>query len=431
MLYDHWREVVREFGPHLALLECNTGRSWTFNALAAAAEALAPSDSPIGFPIGNDARFILAVLRGWRDARPICPLEVGQQPPTFVGGVLPSQVAHLKATSATTGQSRLVIFTAAQLMADAANIVRTMGLHPRSANVGVISLAHSYGFSNLVTPLLLHGIPLILPGSPLPEVVRESLKYQQGLTLPAVPAMWRAWHEARVSLANVRLAISAGAPLPLALETAIFDMSGLKLHNFYGATECGGIAYDRTSHPRTDAFWIGTALEGVELSAATDGCVRVRSAAVGIGYWPHPTEEVADGCFHTSDLAEISAIGVRLRGRRSDQINVAGRKLSPESIEEVLRLHPAVRDCVVFGVASEDLERAEDVVACVSMREPATARELKQHLLTRLESWQIPRAWWFVDSLEANQRGKISRSVLRQEYLSTLRTDNVTPRHSK
>ena len=49
-----------------------------------------------------------------------------------------------------------------------------MGLRPDWPNLGVISLAHSYGFSNLVLPLLLHGIPLILAPSPLPEAVRQA-----------------------------------------------------------------------------------------------------------------------------------------------------------------------------------------------------------------------------------------------------------------
>ena len=49
----------------------------------------------------------------------------------------------------------MVAFTAAQLMADAENIVTTMGLRPDWPNLGVLSLAHSYGFSNLVLPLLL------------------------------------------------------------------------------------------------------------------------------------------------------------------------------------------------------------------------------------------------------------------------------------
>ena len=107
-----------------------------------------------------------------------------------------AKIVHLKPTSATTGGARFVAFTAEQLAADAENIVATMGLRPDWPNLGVISLAHSYGFSNLVLPLLLHGIPLILAPAPLPEIIRRAAETETFLTLPAVPAMWRAWHEA-------------------------------------------------------------------------------------------------------------------------------------------------------------------------------------------------------------------------------------------
>jgi len=41
----------------------------------------------------------------------------------------------------------------------------------------------------------------------------------------------------------------------------------------------------------------------------------------------------------------------------------------------------------------------------------------KQSTMERLPAWQVPREWWLVDSLEANQRGKVSRSELRRTYL--------------
>src|SRR5204863_8752858 len=108
---------------------------------------------------------------------------------------------------------RLVAFTAAQLVADAQNIIATMGLKPEWPNLGVISLAHSYGFSNLMLPLLLHGIPLILVGSALPEAVRRAAATEEAITLAAVPALWSRWHEVDSIPAHVTLAISAGAPL--------------------------------------------------------------------------------------------------------------------------------------------------------------------------------------------------------------------------
>ena len=122
-------------------------------------------------PTGAGAAFLFDVLRAWRSHVPLCPLEKGQAPPAIAA--LPAGIAHLKTTSATTGTPRLIALTDKQLAADATNVVTTMGLRPDWPNVGVISLAHSYGFSNLVTPLILHGIPLILADSPLPEMVRS------------------------------------------------------------------------------------------------------------------------------------------------------------------------------------------------------------------------------------------------------------------
>ena len=265
MLYERWRQIAQERGNELALRELGWGRQWTFHELARAVENLPKGDAPMAYPQGQAAEFILTVLRAWRDAAVVCPLEPEQQAPAV--RVPPAPVCHLKTTSATTGQPRQIAFQGHQLAADAENIVATMGLRPEWPNLGVISLAHSYGFSNLVLPLLLHGIPLILAPSPLPEAVRRAAALETALTLPAVPALWSAWHQAGALPAQVRLAISAGAPLSAALERAVFENSGLKLHNFYGSSECGGIAYDATSDPRLEDDCAGTPMRNVQVDA--------------------------------------------------------------------------------------------------------------------------------------------------------------------
>ena len=416
MLYDRWRHIARERPAEIALRELSSGRRWTFAELADAAEKLPAAGEPCVFAQGHSAQFIFDVLRAWRDHAVLCPLETGSSRPALP--VPPLPVCHLKLTSATTGPARAVMFTAEQLAADAENIVATMGLRPDWPNLGAISLAHSYGFSNLVLPLLLHGIPLGLVASPLPEIVRRAAEHLPDLTLAAVPALWRTWHETNAIPAQTRLAISAGAPLPVALEHAVFQARGLKIHNFYGATECGGIAYDATETPRFDAAGVGTPMCNVTLDCAASGCLRVASRAVGQGYWPTADAALEAGIFQTSDLAEFRAGQIFLRGRLSDQINVAGRKVSPADIEQVLATHPAVQECLVFGVPSQDADRSEIIVAVVVVREAEAAGELKQFLLARLPAWQVPREWRFVASLAANDRGKISRAEWRQRFLS-------------
>jgi long-chain acyl-CoA synthetase len=421
MLYDYWRRIARDYAGEIALRDIAGGREWTFAQLAEQAETTVNPASRISFPTGIDVDFIIAVLRGWRAGQVACPLETGQAPPAALlapDAVLPAGVVHLKTTSASTGASRIVALTAEQLKADADNIVATMGLRREWPNLGVISLAHSYGFSNLVTPLLLHGIPLILVGAPLPESVRAAAARERAITLAAVPALWRVWHEAGAIPPNTRLAVSAGAPLPLPLEQAVFTATGLKLHNFLGASECGGIAYDYSSTPRTDAACVGSAMQGVQLSAGAGGCLEVRSQAVAQSYWPESDSVLKAGCFQTSDLVEIKAGLVFLRGRASDQINVAGRKVSPEVIERALLAHPGIRECLVFGAPSSDAERTEIIVACVAAKNGIESESLRQFLLGALPAWQLPRDWWFLDTLEANQRGKLPRAEWRKKYLA-------------
>ncbi len=415
MLYERWRQVARARRDAIALRDAASGRRWTFGELWAAGEAHQLEAGDFVCPAGNTPEFVIRLLGAWREGQVAMPLEPGQSTPHIPRPKPPC--VHLKMTSATTGRPRCVAFTAEQLAADADNIVATMGLRPDWPNLGVISLAHSYGFSNLVLPLVLHGVPLSLGASPLPEAVRQAAAGEPSLTLAAVPALWRAWHEANAIPGNVRLAISAGAPLPVDFEQAVFKASGLKIHNFYGATECGGITYDRNDRPRGESDGVGTPVQHVELSVSTEGCLMVRSGAAGQTYWPEPEETLGGGIFRTSDLAEIKNGVVFLRGRLADQINSAGRKVSPVVIEQALLQHPAVRECLAFGVPSRKADRADTIVACVAAEPPVSGDALKAFLLHRLPAWQVPRQWWFVASLSTNSRGKISRAEWRDRFL--------------
>ena len=122
------------------------------------------------------------------------------------------------------------------------------------------------------------------------------------------------------------------------------------------------------------------------------------------------------GVFQTSDLAELRDGKVFLHGRLGDQINVAGRKISPEVIERALVNHPGVRECVVFGAPSREAERTETIVAFVAGE--ARERELKHFLLEKLPAWQVPRHWQFVEALPSSGRGKVSRAECRRCWLA-------------
>ena len=415
MLYECWQKIARERRNEIALRDLGSGQSWTFAQLGREAEKSPPDNSGMVFPQGHTPEFIFTVLRAWRQNIVVCPLESHKQP--LIVSTPPAPCCHLKTTPATTGASRAVAFTEEQLAADAENIMATMGLRPEWPNLGVISMAYSYGFSNLVLPLLLHGIPLFLAPAPLPEILRGTAKARWDVTLAGVPTLWHAWHKAGAILHNVRLAISAGAPLSLALERAVFEEHDVKIHNFYGSTECGGIAYDATEVPRVDESSVGQPMKNVEVNVNADGALLVRSRAVGQTYWPEPEETLAHGVFQTCDLAELKDGEVHLCGRTSNHINVAGRKVSPAIIEQALREHKAVTECLVFGVPGGDAHRIDLIVACVTVEPKTTRDELKQFLLQKLPSWQVPREWWFVESLGVNGHRKISRAQWQRRFL--------------
>jgi acyl-CoA synthetase (AMP-forming)/AMP-acid ligase II len=74
-------------------------------------------------------------------------------------------------------------------------------------------------------------------------------------------------------------------------------------------------------------------------------------------------------------------------------------------------------------VPSDDPQRGETIVACISASGEITAQDVRQYALSKLPAWQVPRQWWFVEGLEPNGRGKLSRSQWRERYLERARTE--------
>jgi acyl-CoA synthetase (AMP-forming)/AMP-acid ligase II len=326
----------------------------------------------------------------------------------------------LKLTSGTTSLPRAIRFRAAQLVADCENICDTMGLTERDRNFGVIPFSHSYGFSNLLTPLLCRGVPLVASEDRMPRAILNDLASSGATVFPGMPVFFQkfAAMQNTPALPSLRLCISAGALLPATVAKAFSAGFGLKIHSFYGSSECGGIAYDASEEPGCDEGFVGQPMRGVEISASGDpaGPIVVRSAAVGDDYYPHPDRAaLGEGRFIPGDLVCRSAQGLRLVGRVSDVINIAGRKLNPLEVEARLAEFPGVKQVVVFGVPST--LRGEEAVACV-VGEGVESPAMMRFCLSRLSAWQIPREVWIVSEIPTNERGKISRRALAERFLA-------------
>ncbi|MGH8048517.1 MAG: class I adenylate-forming enzyme family protein [Chthoniobacterales bacterium] len=318
----------------------------------------------------------------------------------------------IKLTSGTSAAPRAILFKAAQLEADCSNICETMGIGDDDINYGVVAFSHSYGFSSLITPLLCRGVPLVTARDALPRAILAGIAATGATVLPAVPAIFQALSEVDGEVARLRLCISAGAPLRTETGSAFRARFGLKIHTFYGASECGGIAYDLGEDESAVEGFVGMPLRGVSIDSEAGEGILVRSDAVGIGYFPGGADELGCGVFKPADLLEKSARGWRIIGRRTDVINVGGKKTSPQEIENVLLSHPSVREAVAFGVG--DGMRTEAVCACVVGEVDDAA--LRAWCTGKLAAWQMPRTIISLDAIPVNSRGKISRAELAQRF---------------
>jgi long-chain acyl-CoA synthetase len=334
----------------------------------------------------------------------------------------PSLPSLLKLTSGTTAAPRAIRFRSEQLLADCAQICDTMGITERDLNFAVIPLSHSYGFSNLVTPLLARGVPMVLSRDRMPRAVLDDLARTNATVFPGMPVFYQAFSEMNdvPGLSQLRLCISAGAPLPLEVARKFREKFKQPIHSFYGSSECGGICYDRDATLLESGF-VGERMRGVKLELMEPDApatrVRVRSAAAGDGYFPEPDEEkLGHGVFVPDDLLSAGADGFRIVGRTSDVINVAGKKVNPAEVEAELLRFAGVRAAVVFG--RESVLRNEEVAACVVTTDAIRESDLLEFCRGRLSGWQVPKRIFFVEEIPVNERGKINRRQLATKFRS-------------
>ena len=148
-------------------------------------------------------------------------------------------------------------------------------------------------------------------------------------------------------------AISGGAPLGERLGH-FFRGIGVIILEGYGLTET--TAALTANLPETSKIGtVGRPLPGTAVRIADDGELLVKGDQVFTGYWHNPeaTAEAlsADGWFHTGDLGELDDDGfVRITGRKKEIIVTAGGKnVAPAVLEDRLRAHPLVSQCMVVG----------------------------------------------------------------------------------
>jgi acyl-coenzyme A synthetase/AMP-(fatty) acid ligase len=312
-------------------------------------------------------------------------------------------LACIKVTSGTGGgPPKHVACRAEHLIADGSNIIRTMGIGPRDRNLAVIPLGHSYGLGNFVLPLILQGTPLVCAGRFVPRQLIEWIGHYRVTIFPSVPAIFRVLASLPLEsrLAPLRLAISAGAPLTGEVARAFFERYGLKIHNFYGSSETGGICYDRRGHATLLGRSVGKPLTGVRVTVRR-GVIQVESSAVA----------KRAGCWRVPDRGKWNDLGeLVLLGRRGREANLGGKKVHPSEVERALRAVPGISDAIVWPAAEAGRAFLQ---AAVETRLPLA--NIQQELCARLPQWKLPKRYLLMPELPRTGRGKVDALALRRE----------------
>jgi long-chain acyl-CoA synthetase len=379
-------------------------------------------------------RAIVPRVSPWREAAQIITgfeALIASHPALAAGSRSPDEVVVVQYSSGSTGRPKRVPRTQRQLRAEVEAYAAMIGLGPGDTILGTIPLFHTYGLGCCLLAALASGATLTLLEAPQPfALAREralSLLDRGDVTvLPAVPLIFRllAESDSRADLSGVRLCLSAGNALPRSTYDAFRRRFGVPIRQLYGLTETGAVSVDVDDDPVPAS--VGRPIAGVDV-AIVDGAgtalppdrtgeIAVRGPGVTSGYAGVPDalnrDAFRDGWFRTGDRGRIDAAGrVFLTGRSKLLIDVMGDKVDPIEVEDVLAVHPKVREVVVVGVASP-VEGEQLIKAVVVADGRCGERELIRYCQERLANYKVPKLVEFRDELPRSSLGRVLRKYL-------------------
>lgn len=324
-------------------------------------------------------------------------------------------LAMLVYTSGTTGLSKGCMITHRNMYVSAANTVRQTGALFDGVTALALPLSHVFGqtmlFANLVGGAethLLPGIPELVPALPrlrptflalIPYALEKIRKHCRALISPeaeqaAVERGLQRLAEPKPPVAvddpvadalggRLRYVISGGASLDDS-TAAFYAAFGTVILNCYGLTEAATAV--TVSAPETNRLGtVGKPIPGTAVAIAADGEVLVSGPHVSPGYWgaagaQRPVDD--EGWLHTGDIGVLEDGYLRITGRKKEiLVTSGGKNVAPTPLEDRVRLHPLVSNCMVVGegrafvtaLVTLDAERAEKWLREYPGRELATA----------------------------------------------------------
>lgn len=340
-------------------------------------------------------------------------------------------IAIILYTSGTTGKPKGVMLSHDNLYANARDVGKYLGITNNDRVVTTLPMFHVFCLTVATNaPLISGGTLLIIPQFSPAEVTRIIKKYEATM-FAGVPTMFNFLYQypgaTKEDMQSVRLWISGGSSLPVALLHDFEAKYDVKIREGYGLSEAAPVTCFNPIDRPNKAGSIGLSIvnvenkvvdpDGVEVPVGQVGELIVKGPNVMQGYYKMPeatTATLKDGWLYTGDLARQDEEGYfYIVDRKKEVIIVGGFNVYPREVEEVLYNHPAIAEAAAVG--APDPEQGEIVVAYVVKNDPSLSEEdviafSKEHLA----KYKVPRRVVFLDDLPKNTTGKILRRELQK-----------------
>jgi benzoate-CoA ligase family protein len=304
----------------------------------------------------------------------------------------------------------------------------------------VAKLFFAYGLGNsAIFPLAAGATTVLDPGRPTPTSVAERLLADRPTLFFATPSFYAALLNAHLpadAFSAVRMAVSAGEPLPAPLHARFRDRYSLDIIDGLGSTEAlhiflsnqpGDVRPGTTGKPVPGYDLELRAADGTLVPDGVPGNLFVRGPSTATGYWCRTatTRDVFQGQWlRTGDVYTRSEDGYyTCLGRSDDMLKAGGIWVSPAEVEGRLLEHPAVAQAAVVGVPDEhgiDKPIAYVVPATDAVVDPD---ELIAFTVAGLASFKRPRRVFVVDDLPRTATGKLRRFAVRKLAIERLKAE--------
>ncbi len=350
----------------------------------------------------------------------------------FMGGfgasVRPNDEALYLYSTGSTGKPKRVSRTHFNLIALADNHTETIGWTEKDRILFAVPLAHTYGFGNFISAVRVGASIYVLKGFNRNRVT-DLIENESISVFPAVPfildVMAETFSLKPRDFSSLKLVISAGAPLSRQTFFKFHERFGVYPRQLYGSTETGVISINLGEDIENNFDSVGPPVKNVEVRVFREdgsealrnevGEIAVKSPSMTTGYYglSEQTERVfKNGYYFTEDLGKIDDKGyIYIVGRKKLFINVAGNKVDPQEIENLLMTHPKIKEAVVLG--STDSYGNESVKAVIVSKEDIDTKEIYKFCKDRVADFKLPRIIEFTKEIPKSPTGKVLREYLK------------------